>query len=279
MTMKHTPFFPRRMAVLLAVATMALHSPQASAQWIVKDPFNYMENLVHSINQLDQLAVLNAQQLQQLQDYRLQLLNLQKLGGTLRQGVQSNLGQQLTGNVNDYGRSLLNKTATRDPNSSSYYMQAEDIVSTSIGDVPRTTAATDVDLGNVGLGRGQQSGMGREAYQDRQQYDRVMDDVRQGAITRKNSETRAVQANAMANQMANLGDNNTVGAIQLLSAQNSLAYAQQEDLIKNQAALLKDAQERQLRSLVEKEAYRKRELERLSRLKSENINPAINMIP
>lgn len=277
--MKHTPLLSRRMAAMMVAVTMVLHAPHAAAQWIVNDPVNYVENLIHSINQLDQLAVLNAQQLQQLQDYRLQLLNLQKLGGNLRQGVQTNVGQQLLGNVNDYGRSLRNQTSTRNPNSSSYYIQAEDIVSTSIGDVPRTTAATDVDLGSVGLGRGQQSGIGRAAFQDRQQYDRVMDDVRQGAITRQNSETRAVQANALAGQMATLGDNNTVGAIQLLSAQNSLAYAQQEDLIKNQAALLKDSQERQLRELVEKEAFRKRELERLSKLKAENINPAVNMVP
>lgn len=273
-----TKFNAARIAISLAAV---LSVSNASAQLTVWDPGNYYEAVIQELNQLDQIAIQNAQQLQQLTDYRLQLQNLQQLSGSLRGDVKQRLAQQLLGNVQDFGRSLLNKTSTKDPNSGSYYVQAEDIISTGIGSVPRSTAATDVDLGAVGLGTGQQSEIGRDAYKDRQQYDRVMDDVRQVAMMRKNSEERATQANAVANEMARLPDNNTVGAIQLLSAQNSLAYAQQEDLLKNQAAALKEAQERQLRVLVEKEELRKRELDRLAKVRANASTPAptVKMIP
>ena len=149
----------------------------------------------------------------------------------------------------------------------------------SIGNVPRSAARTDADLSALGLKPGQDTSFGRDNYHDRQQYDRVMDDMRQVALTRQNSEQRAQQANQIAREMERLPDNNTVGAIQLLSAQNTLTYAQNEDLIKSQAAVLKNQQEAQLRLLVEKEELRKRELERLQKVRNAAPAPVVDFTP
>lgn len=258
----------RAIAGVAAGLALALASPAAFAQWTVFDPANLGEAIVQEINQLDQLGLQNADAIQQLQNYKLQLQNLQQLPGSVRGDVKNHLQKQLLGNVTDFGRSLLNKNATNNPNSASYYVQAEDIVNVGIGAVPRTTASTDAELASLGIGTGQDSGFGRDNSRDRMQYDRVMDDMRQVALTRQNADDRAVQANQVTNEMTKLSDNNTVGAIQLLSAQNSLAYAQNEDLLKTQSAMLKNQQEAQMRLLVEKEEYRKLELARLAKIKA-----------
>lgn len=264
-------------AILAGVLTLAL--PAAHAQWVVIDPAVLGQAILEEINQLEHIVLTNGMSIQQLKDFRLQLQNLQKLEGSLRNDVKNQLKQQLLNNVRDYGRSMLNHATTLDPNSSTYYTNADDIVRTSIGDVPRTTTATDADLANLGLATGQGSSIGASAYRDRQQYERVMDDMRQVAQTRSNSENRAVQANAISEKMSKLDDNNTVGAIQLLAAQNALVYGQNEDAVKTQAAVLKNNQEEQLRALTEREALRKRELARLSKALAEPQAPVINMIP
>ena len=255
---------------------LALIPPCAHAQWAVFDVANFGKAIAAEFNQLEQISLQNADALQQLQDYKLQLQNLQKLGGTLRADVRERLEQQLLNNVRDYGRSLLNKSATIDANSDSYYVVNEEIVNAGIGNVPRTTARTDADLAALGLKPGQETSIGRDNYRDRQQYERVMDDMRQVALTRQNAEQRAQHANQIAQQMERLPDNNTVGAIQLLSAQNTLTYAQNEDLIKTQAAVLKDQQEAQMRLLVEKEELRTRELQRLQKLRNAAPAPVVN---
>jgi P-type conjugative transfer protein TrbJ len=261
-------WLPSAAATLLSIPLLSV-TPCAQAQWIVHDPAALIEAIIHEFNQLDQIALQNAQVLQQLKDYRLQLQNLQQLPGNVRNGVKDNLTRQLLNNVKDYGRSVLNKTSTQDPNSDSYYVVAEDLLSTSIGTVPRTVESTDLDLIALGMPQGRDSSIGQGVYNDRHQYDRVLDDLRQVALTRKNSSDRAVQANAITEQMAGLSDNNTVGAIQLLSAQNALAYGQQEDLIKNQTALLKNMNEEQARVLAAREEQRRRELARLARVRAD----------
>ena len=223
--------------VVFATAISVL-SPSAKAQWVVIDPAVLAQAILEEINQIEHIAIANGMSIQQLRDYRLQLQNLQQLESRLRDDVKNQLKTQLLNNVRDYGRSYLNRATKLDPNSSSYYANAEDIVRTGIGDVPRTTAATDADLSNLGMQTGQDSAIGMSAYRDRQQYDRVMDDMRQVALTRSNAEGRATQANAITQKMATLDDNNTVGAIQLLAAQNALTYAQNEDAIKTQALSL-----------------------------------------
>lgn len=258
---------------------LALAAPVAHAQWAVIDGANLGQAILDEYNQLEQIGLQYKDELQQLENYKLQIKNLQKLGGTMRADVRDRLERQLLNNIKDYGRSLINKSAMVDANSDSYYVVTEEIVNASIGNVPRSAARTDADLSALGLKPGQDTSFGRDNYHDRQQYDRVMDDMRQVALTRQNSEQRAQQANQIAREMERLPDNNTVGAIQLLSAQNTLTYAQNEDLIKSQAAVLKNQQEAQLRLLVEKEELRKRELERLQKVRNAAPAPVVDFTP
>lgn len=272
----HSTKIISRLAAALCISAAA---PQAAqAQWIVNDPLNYGNALLREIHQLDQLAAQGRDEIQQLQNYKLQLQNLQQLPGEIREQVRKELERQVLSSVRDFGRSALNKTATLDASSASYYVQAEDILAKNIGDVPRSTSATDADLLALGLPAGRDSGIGRQNYTDRQQYDRVLDDMRQVALTRQNAETRAAQANAIAERMAKLPDNNTVGAIQLLAAQNALSYAQNEDALKAQAIALKNQQEQQVRELVDREELRKLELERLNRVRNRQQVTNVKMV-
>jgi hypothetical protein len=265
--------------VLLAPLTLALLlcPMKANAQWAVYDGANWYENMLQQINQLDQLRELVGANKQQLIDYKLQLDNLKRLPGALRSEVKTRLRKQLEKNIKDYGKSLLNKTSTQDPESDSYYVLADDIVGKSIGEMPKEDTYLQSDLRAVGLS--ESASIAKKNQIDRMHYERVTDDMRQVAVMRKNAEYRSAQANAIAEQMADLPDNNTVGAIQLLSAQNALSYAQNEDLLRSQGALLRNAQEQQLRQLNEAEAARRRELDRLARNKRTPIPTAVNMVP
>lgn len=264
-----------RLAIVASALCLSLTMPAAHAQWAVIDGANLMQAVLDEYNQLDQIAMQNKDALQQLENYKLQIKNLEQLGGTVRADVRDRLARQLRNNIKDYGRSLLNNSVTVDPNSDSYYVVTEEIVNAGIGDVPRTTAQTNADLSALGLKPGQETSFGRDNYRDRQQYDRVMDDMRQVALTRQNSEQRGQQANQIASDMVALKSNNTVGAIQLLSAQNTLTYAQNEDLIKAQSTALKNEQEAQLRLLVEKEELRKLQLQRLQKVQATQPGPVV----
>lgn len=267
------------LAFAASAMCLVLAAPAAHAQWAVIDGPNLAQALLDEYNQLEQIGLSNKDALQQLENYKLEIKNLQKLDGPVRGDVRKRLEKQLLNNIKDYGRSLLNKSATVDANSDSYYVTTEEIVNTGIGNVPRSTARTDADLSALGLKPGQETAIGRDNYRDRHQYDRVLDDMRQVALTRQNAEQRAQQANQIAREMERLPDNNTVGAIQLLSAQNTLTYAQNEDLIKTQSALLKNQQETQVRLLVEKEEWRQRELRRLQKVKEAQRAPVVDFTP
>jgi hypothetical protein len=225
--------------------------------------------IVDQISQNAQLAESVSQTLQMYTDYSLQLQNLTQLPGSVRAEIQNRLQSQIANNINDFGVSYLSSVSTMDPNSANYYNQLEGTYNTAMnGRVPRTMSSLNTDLTSVGLGTGTSTPIGQSAFQDRVQWERVMDDTRQVALTRKNAEQRASQAQSIAQQMKNLPSNNTVGAVQLLAGQQTLAYAQNEDLLKNQAALLRVEQERQTRLLAEREEMRQLELNRLNRAKA-----------
>lgn len=274
----------KRSALASAVAAVmavsgTMYTPPAQA-FPVFDITNFLQALLDELTQLDMLYEQELAHLQQLREYRLQLENLKQLPGSIRNEIKDNLKRQLLNNVQDYGRSLLNKTATQNPNAGSYYVVAEDILALAMDrDVPRTLAKTTLDLVRLGMKPGKDSGLGRDSHVDRMHFDRIMDDLRQIALSRHNAENRGEQANVIAKRMAEMSDNNTVGAIQLLSAQNSLSYAQNEDLIKAQAAMMKAQQENEVRLLVEKEAARKHELNRLAKIRAETQQTNVQMVP
>ncbi|WP_395398722.1 hypothetical protein ACHMW6_00170 (plasmid) [Pseudoduganella sp. UC29_106] len=240
----------KRLKMTALSISLAFAVGSANAGLPVFDYANLAEAILQELNQIEQLGQLNMQTLQQLKDYRLQLQNLQQLKGQVRDEVKQRLQQQLLSNVRDYGRSLMSKSVTADPNAGSYYRLSDDIVSTSIGGVPRSAAETKSNALRVGLS--QDSAMTLEASRDRMQYDRVQDNMRQVALTRANAERRAEQANAVTKEMSQLKENNTVGALHVLAAQNSIAYAQGEDSIKTQTTLLQNMEEQRTRLLTER---------------------------
>lgn len=265
-------------AAVLALSSLT-HTPQVQALPVF-DAANLFEAIIQELNQLEQIAADEIAYIQQLKEYRLQLEALKQLPGNIRNDVKDHLKRQLLKNVRDYGKSIMNKTSTQSSDSSTYYVVAEDIVSAGMdSEAPRSLAKTSMDLVRLGMKPGKESGMGRDTHVDRMHFDRILDDLRQVAIARENSENRGQQANEIARQMAAMPDNNTVGAIQLLSAQNALAYAQNEDLIKAQTTLMKSQQEAEIRLLVEKEAARKRELARLTKIRTETQQTNVQMVP
>lgn len=251
-------------------ATTMFVAQSSSAQIPVTDLINRAEMLIQELNQLDQLDEMYKQTLQQLIDYKLQLQNLQKLGGPVRANVQTNVKNQLANNVNDFGISNLNGIPKMDSAAGTFYTNADALLNKQIGQTQGSEAEVRNDMQSVGLDSSKTNSMATDARINKEKYDRVLDDMRQVALTRKNSEERAKQANEITAKMAELDDNNTVGAIQLLAAQNSLAYAQTEDLIKNQAAILKNSQEQQARQTIEDNKVRQKELDRLKKLKQKN---------
>lgn len=231
--------------------------------------------ILTGITELDQLAQQTTQTIQQLTDYRLQLQNLQSLPGTVRSQVQSHLVGQLQNTVGDYGASNLNGLARINPSATTYYDQAGILINNEIGVTPVDTNALNQQLQQVGIDPAN-SAVGKNNTVTRNQYLRTLDDMRQVALSRQNSQNRAVVANNIATQMTNLPANNTVGAIQLLGAQNSLTYAQQEELLKTLSLQLKNMQEQQLREISEDAENRAREMKRLKKLQADPLGTQSN---
>jgi len=249
---------PKALVILSATVSLNCH-PQGMP---VIDIASIIEAIVQQGHQLSQLR-------QQYEDYRLQIQNLEKLDDNLRRQVLAQIQNQLRNNINDFGVSELNKLPKLSSNGGVFYSGAENILTENIGKVPATRAQTISDMNSIGLDSSNPDGMLRGATVERKQYERILDDMRQVALTRSNAEARAVQANQITEKMASLESNNTVGAIQLLAAQNSLSYAQMEDLIKNQAAIIKNTQEDQARVLIENQKSRDKELKRIKKLQEE----------
>ena len=245
------------------VGLMLSFSELVNAQGIpTYDNMNFINMLKSELNELNQIQ-------QQLTDYQLQLKNLSKLEGTIRNDVLNNVVNQLKNNVNDYGVSELNGVVRANSDPSVYYQQTDSLLKNNIGNTPYDTSTLTNQATNVGLDTTNSAGLYASGVADRKQYERVLDDMRQVSVTRSNSENRQAQANNITQQMATLDSNNTVGALQLVAAQNSLAYAQNEDLIKNQATLIKIQQEQEARRLIENQKAREKELARLNDLKQE----------
>ena len=228
----------------------------------VIDAASIIEQLVQQLNQLNQLR-------QQYIEYKLQIQNLEKLDENLRRNVLIYIQSQLRNNINDYGISELNGLPKLSSSVNTFYGNAETILTNNIGRVPATRQQTIEAMNGIGLDVNNPDGLLQGATIDRKKYERILDDMRQVSLTRSNAESRSTQANEITAKMASLDSNNTVGAIQLLAAQNSLSYAQMEDLIKNQAALIKNMQEEQARLLIENQKSRDKELKRIKKMQEQ----------
>lgn len=228
----------------------------------VIDAASIAEALIQEANQLDQLK-------QQYKDYKLQIENLEKLDENLRRNVLLYIQSQLRNNINDYGVSELNRLPKLFSSANTFYAAADSILTNQIGKVPATRLQVIEAMNSIGLDSSNPDGMLQDATVDRKKYERILDDIRQVSLTRANAENRSAQANEITTKMASLDSNNTVGAIQLLAAQNSLSYAQMEDLIKNQATIIKNIQEEQARLLIENQKSRDKELKRIKKMQEQ----------
>lgn len=248
-------------SAIIAVALSGIFHAPVQAQGIpVIDVASIVEALNQELNQLNQLK-------QQLIDYQMQVQNLQKLNGPIRGNVANNVKLQLNSNNRDFGISGTNSIARMDADPTKFYRNAETTLKSTVGAAPYTAAKLQQETADIGGVNAHP-----DALVDRERYDAMLDDMRQVSLARQNSEARTTQASAIADEMANLDSGNTVGAIQLLAAQNSLSYAQMEDLIKNQLLLLKNEQEKKAKELADAQKIREKQIKKAKDLK-QNATP------
>lgn len=270
-------FIRRTIVATVMVGAVGLAQPASAAGIPVIDITAILQLIAEQITSNDQLLQEIQQTSQMLTDYSLQLQNLQQLPGTLRADIQNRLATQLTSNLGDFGASLLESITTSDPNPATFYTAVETTLKAALGETPRAISALNIDLTALGITPAPGVPMYDAQIKDRVQYERILDGYRNAALVRKNAADRATQAVGIANQMAGLPDNNTVGAIQLLGAQQSLGYAQNEELLKMQALLLKTMQESKAQQLAESELFRQAQITRLKGAQADNYNGYVSV--
>ncbi|WKB50507.1 hypothetical protein [Eleftheria terrae] len=266
-------------SLVLLTGLGAVAPKPAQAQIPTTDILTNTQLTIDYGNQMNQYAELVDQYTQQLEDYQLQLQNLQQLPGTIRAQVRNRFSHQLTSTHQDYGLSYLNQYIRLNPAAGSYYPQLESMLKTALTVVPRTMNALNLDMEALDLPQDLSNPVWKRAYTDRIQYERLLDDHRALALQRQNAQERAQEAAAITSQMQALPDNNTVGAIQLLAAQNSLTYMQNEELLKANALLAKPIQQKEAEILANREARRQLELERVKRAQVRSYTMSINETP
>lgn len=223
--------------------------------------FSYAEQLLQYAEEVSQMV-------QMYEDYALQLQNLTKLPGEIRGQIEGRLNIQLTSNLHDFGVSFLGAISKTNPDKRSFYSNTEELFRAAYGSTPRTTSALAPSLEALGIRADMSSPIYKASYQDRLNWERMLDDMRHTAVARQNAEDRSAEATSITAEMKSLGDNNTVGAVQLLAAQQSLGYAQQEDLLKTQAQALRVMQQHEAQALAEQDDFRQHELTRLTQVQS-----------
>lgn len=249
----------------LVVALGFVLSTQANAQIPVTDAGSIAQQIVDYANQGLQYGELLNQYNQMLTNYALELQNLAALPGTVRSQVQTRLLGQLNSNLQDFGISYQGGDILFNPNSPNYYQQLEQFLKNIHGDVPRQMTTVNADLAAMGMPTNGTNPVWQGAYTNRMKYEGMLDNLRANALMRNNAANRANEANNIASQMANLPANNTVGAIQLLAAQNSLSYAQQEEVLKQQAIANRLLQQQQVEILANEDVALKKRMETLSK--------------
>lgn len=271
-----------RMARVLAMtaaagATLAFSSA-ANAQIPVTDIALNVQQVLAYAEQLLQYAGELEQYANMVEQYELQLTNLTKLPGTIRTEIQSGLEAQLVSNLNDFGVSYLGQLPQLAADTSTFYANAETLYKNAYSSTPRTMATATSTMSAVGLPTDMSSPMYKGAYQDRMTWEKLLDNMRQSAVMRQNAQNRSTQANSITSQMQALPDNNTVGALQLIAGQASLAYAQNEDLLKTTSQTLRVLQEKDAQTLSEADVLRQHELDRLAAIQSRPL-PTGGTIP
>lgn len=244
----------------IVVALSFVFATEANAQIPVTDAGSIAQQIVDYANQGLQYSELLSQYNQMLTNYALEIQNLAALPGTIRNQVQTRLLSQLNSNLQDFGVSYQGGDILFNPNSANYYQQLEQYLKNIQGDIPRQMTTVNADLAALGLPTNSTNPVWQTAFTNRMKYEGMLDNLRANALMRNNAANRSNEANNIATQMSNLPANNTVGAIQLLAAQNSLSYAQQEEVLKQQAIANRLLQQQQVEILSNEDAALARRL-------------------
>lgn len=236
--------------------------PVVDVASIAQQIIDYAEQILMYLKQVDQYQ-------QQLTDYALELQNLAALGGTIRNDIKTTFTNQLVKVTSDFGASVGFQDLNMNPDQANYYAILENKLIAAHGNVTRTTAAMNAALAALGVPSVANDPLYATNIADRKKHALVMDSIRLAHQTVNNAQKRAGVANGISDAMKNLPSNNTVGAIQVLGAQNALTYSQMEDLLKVQAANLKLAQDEEARALANRELIRTNQLNSIQKAKTE----------
>lgn len=262
-----------KMMKKLVLAVSIVFATQANAQIPVTDVASISQQIIDYANQGLQYSELLSQYNQMLTNYSLELQNLAALPGTVRNQVQGRLLAQLNSNLQDFGVSYQGGDMLFNPNAANYYTQLEQLLKNVNGEVPRQMTSVNTDLAAMGMPTNSTNPVWQSSFSNRMKYEGMLDNLRANALMRNNSANRSNEANNIATQMANLPANNTVGAIQLLAAQNSLGYAQQEEVLKQQAIANRLLQQQQVEMLTNEDTAQKARLTTLSKFQSHSTIP------
>jgi conjugal transfer/entry exclusion protein len=257
-------------AVALAVVPVrfvnATGIPVVDALSNAQQLIDYAEQLLMYAKQVDQYQ-------QQLTDYALEIQNLQALGGTIRGDIKTTVTNQLVKVTTDFGASAGFQDLNMNPDQANYYANLENKLTAAYGNVTRTTAAMNTALAALGVPSVTNDPLYAANIADRKKHALVMDSIRLAHQTINNAQKRSGVANGISEAMKNMPSNNTVGAIQVLGAQNALTYSQIEDLLKVNAANLKLAQDEEARALANRELIRTNQLNAIQKAKTERNTP------
>lgn len=259
-----------KFTVHILAAAAALMAGQAVAQGIpVYDNLTQVRLVLDSVEQARQYTALIDQYTQQLTSYSLEVQNLAALPGSLRNDVQGTVSQQIGRVTGDFGVSVGNSIMNMNTDSTSYYAALENKLAVLHGNVPSSLAGVSAALAALDITPDMSNPTYKGTVADRIKYEKVLDSYRLAGQLVNNSQKRATVSSAVSNSMKDLPANNTVGAIQLLATQNTIAYGQNEDLLKAQASLLQAEQDKEAQRLADRETLRQLGLARTARIKSE----------
>jgi hypothetical protein len=249
----------------IVAASFLVGASFAQAQIPVTDAISIGQQIIDYANQGLQYAELLDQYNQQLTDYSLELQNLAALPGTVRNQVSSRFNLQSASNLTDFGVSYGGSSMLLSPNTSTFYNQAETLLTNINGNVPQPITSLNTTLASLGLPTNNTNPVWQSGFSDRMKYEGLLDDYRANSLMRENASNRANEAKNVTAEMANLPANNTVGAIQLLAAQNALSYAQAEEVLKQQAIANRLTQQQQIDILSSRDAARTEKLKALQK--------------
>ena len=248
---------------------------------IVFDPGNFARAVLEDVlHQAPELATNILTTINVINQYKTMLENLKALPTALRSQAESEMGRMTGVNINDWGLNWQNYHVSYDPDDSAYRNNLEAYLNSafSYNSMPRDSSAIYNDLLQVpAMFSGNTL---RNAQIDRNQYEALMDSMRQIAIQRKNSQQRQGIVKQAASELTNLPEKSELRAMQLNGLLNSLTYQQLDDLNKGLSQQMLNDQRTAAVRLAEREAARRRSLNEAKKMATQPTTmPTITQWP